>query len=873
MKNLRARGLRRNDRDSHRRRCDDRPQPGERPPRIQPAGPHATTLPVRQIALDEIRRLHDAPTDLFRRPLRPYGFDQRRDAGNQRSRQARSGQTVDISGHARRRSHIMRIARPVREHLHRRCGDVGAVPPEIRVRRFLIERIRSAHTDHDILSPVDAHRIRRGIVDVDPVFRVPIVPRRRYHDDPRICRIPDRLVQNVVVHVTDETQIDDARAVAHGVPDRLDDVGDIAASIGIKHDERHQPHIPIDARDADAVIPPRADQRSDDRPMIPRVFHLDPLAHRTDIRRIRNEVPSMHVIRQSVPIIVDAVFRDLLPVCPNVVLQIRMGNIDAAVDHGDDHPLRSRGDRPSFRGVDLAQIPLTRPERIIRHDGRDGSGRLRGDHGCAQEQTRGSQKCERRADKKTGQKSADRTWTIQIKVVYIRCVMISTNLNLKRLILILGDFIVFEGALAVTLLIRYQELTLNSWNMHAWPFTILAALWIVGFYIAGLYDLGTVRESLKLFRTFLEGMIANLAVGFAFFYLIPIFGIAPRTNLFLYFTVSLVTGYAWRLIFNKTIVERFPRGRVLFIGTAEEATQVDELLKHSSLGLDLAYVLPVGELSRFDDVLKNERITAIVLGVRPEESPELRNALYRSIFTNVLLLDRAEIEEATTSRVPLSYVSETWFLHHLREPEKEWYETAKRVGDVLLAIPFGILTLLGMPFIALAIRLSSPGGPIFIRQTRVGKNGKPFTLIKYRTMKPLGTDKMGEPNGPQFTANAKTDPRIFPIGRLLRQLRIDELPQIWNVLRGDLSFIGPRPERPEFVAPLIERMPYYSLRHLTRPGLTGWAQVHFLTPTASLEDNLKKLQYDLYYIKHRSFLLDAAILLKTVGIVLRRQGT
>lgn len=141
-------------------------------------------------------------------------------------------------------------------------------------------------------------------------------------------------------------------------------------------------------------------------------------------------------------------------------------------------------------------------------------------------------------------------------------------------------------------------------------------------------------------------------------------------------------------------------------------------------------------------------------------------------------------------------------------------------------------------------------------------------IWKFRTMH---TDS--ERGGAQFTANAKTDPRLFKFGRIMRQLRIDELPQVWNVIRGDLSFVGPRPERPEFVAPLNEQVPYYALRHLARPGLTGWAQVLYLTPTAHLEDNLKKLQYDLYYIKHRSLVLDAAILLKTIGIVLRRQGT
>ncbi|HEU0050483.1 MAG TPA: sugar transferase, partial [Patescibacteria group bacterium] len=210
---------------------------------------------------------------------------------------------------------------------------------------------------------------------------------------------------------------------------------------------------------------------------------------------------------------------------------------------------------------------------------------------------------------------------------------------------------------------------------------------------------------------------------------------------------------------------------------------------------------------------------------------------------------------------------ETWFLSHLKETEKTWYEVVKRAADILIAIPFAVVTAILTPFIALLIKLSSPG-PVFYSQIRVGRNGKLIKIYKFRSMR---ID--AEASGPQFTAKTASDPRVTSIGRFLRQTRIDELPQIWNVLHGDLSLIGPRPERPEFVTPLVEKMPYYALRHLTRPGLTGWAQVKFLTPTATLDDNLTKLQYDLYYIKNRSLLLDAAILLKTVGIVLRRQGT
>jgi exopolysaccharide biosynthesis polyprenyl glycosylphosphotransferase len=463
--------------------------------------------------------------------------------------------------------------------------------------------------------------------------------------------------------------------------------------------------------------------------------------------------------------------------------------------------------------------------------------------------------------------------------------MINKSLNLKRAILILGDLAVFELALLVTLLLRYGQLDPLQLQYHLPAFSILSFLWIVAFYIAGLYDLTLVQDSFKLFRTYLEAMIANLAVAIGFFYLIPVFGIEPRTNLFVHFALSLLLGYGWRLAFSRVIANQFSRGRVLYIGPADEAGRVHELLRQSSLGLDLVAAIQtegvpdqrlpirwIENLGALDQTLREEKIHAIVLGVKPDDHPELKNALYQTLFTQIVLLDRAEIEEQTTGRIPLTHVSDAWFLTHLKESEKNWYETAKRVGDVALAIPFGLLTLAAIPFVAVMTKASSPG-PLFIKQTRVGKGGKPFTLVKFRTMKVQSAGGMSEPNGPQFTTDAKNDPRLFPWGKFMRRTRIDEFPQIWNVLRGDLSFIGPRPERPEFVEPLIERMPYYTLRHLTRPGLTGWAQVMFLTPTAKLEDNLKKLQYDLYYIKHRSALLDLAILLKTVGIVLRRQGT
>lgn len=457
--------------------------------------------------------------------------------------------------------------------------------------------------------------------------------------------------------------------------------------------------------------------------------------------------------------------------------------------------------------------------------------------------------------------------------------MLRNGQRLKSLVLVIGDLAMFQAALFIALAIRNAGIDLNIWAVNVIPFTVVMLLWVVCFYIAGLYNLILFREPVRLFRTFLEGMIANLAIAFGFFYLLPFFGLTPRTILFLFFSLSLLFVYAWRIIAGRLSQSYFSSGRVLYVGPAEEMRKVDALIRESALGMNLvAAIATSGETYRHNDipwhpldqyqsVLEREHITSVVLGARPESEPELANHLYKSLFNSVQIMDRAEIEEAATGRIPLSYVTETWFLHHLNEGSKTWYESAKRVSDITLAIPFGLLTLVIFPFVALAIKLSSKG-PILYTQTRIGKHGKAFNIIKFRTM-----HADAEKDGARFTADAKTDPRLFAFGRFMRRARIDELPQIWNVFKGDLSLIGPRPERPEFVAPLIERMPYYALRHLTRPGLTGWAQVMFLTPTASLEDNLKKLQYDLYYIKHRSFFLDALILLRTIGIVLRRQGT
>ncbi len=459
--------------------------------------------------------------------------------------------------------------------------------------------------------------------------------------------------------------------------------------------------------------------------------------------------------------------------------------------------------------------------------------------------------------------------------------MYNFDLHAKKLLLVAGDYAVFEFAILLTVILRDTNLAAGSWPIHAIPFSILNVLWVLSFYVCNLYDLSLARDHIKFFRAFLDGMLVNLAIAFAFFYLIPVsvFGIAPRTNLLLFFVLSLLIGYAWRLFFYRKIAPNMFRNRLLFIGNPADAKRIKDLLEKNGFGFELSAVAETAPGPRMSDtsvtwhvnidvidqILQDRHINTIVIGHRPEDIPGLRDALYKTLFTSVVLLDRASLEEAVTGRVPLEYVSQTWFLEHLREGEKAWYEMIKRGTDTLLAIPFGIITcILFIPIVA-AIKLNSKG-PVVYSQERIGRMGKKFRIFKFRTMR---QDAELE-NNPQFAII--DDPRITRIGLFLRKTRLDELPQIWNILRGEMSFIGPRPERPEFVEELTKQMPFYALRHLTRPGLTGWAQVNF-GYASNFDDNLKKLQYDLYYIKHRSPLLDFAILLKTIGIVVRRQGT
>jgi exopolysaccharide biosynthesis polyprenyl glycosylphosphotransferase len=331
---------------------------------------------------------------------------------------------------------------------------------------------------------------------------------------------------------------------------------------------------------------------------------------------------------------------------------------------------------------------------------------------------------------------------------------------------------------------------------------------------------------------------------------------------------------AWTL--EATLQRRGARRRVVLVGI-DDATRdlLDELARHPRLPFDVVGVvddgtpdglegLPrLGVTRELGTILREERPDLVVLASDAPRSEALSHVLDLASL-DVRVVDVHHFNEHAFGKVPVHHLSPTWFMALLHLYQRPYSRFVKRALDLVVA---GFALILVAPLllvVAMVIRLSSPGA-VFFRQARLGEGGKIFEIVKFRTM-----IERAEENGVAVWA-AQDDARVTPIGRVLRRSRIDELPQLWNVVRGDMSIVGPRPERPEFLELLRETVPFWTRRHLVKPGITGWAQVRH-GYTADVMGTADKLSYDLYYVKYRSLLFDLAIASRTVGIVLSGFG-
>ena len=379
------------------------------------------------------------------------------------------------------------------------------------------------------------------------------------------------------------------------------------------------------------------------------------------------------------------------------------------------------------------------------------------------------------------------------------------------------------------------------------------------YYIANIFSIRAKKYSLR-------ELILSVGLNFillSFTIIVKILGIYESIVLFGIVTMFQIT---FRYIVNMAIVRK---QKILFVGENSYTKDLLESIKNDDQYKLMGFLKDEKDETLQKIVLKMcavGKIDIIVdFGEDLLKDPKLVDILLQYKLSGLQFYNYLEFYEMYENKLPVSHLSSKWFLEN--SGFEIYYNNfnlrVKRLLDLIFAIIIGICTLPLMIMAAIIVKLESKG-PIFFVQERIGEGNKKFNIIKFRSMT---TD--AEKNGPQWAS--KNDNRVTRWGKIMRATRIDELPQLWNVLRGEMSFVGPRPEREYFIQQLEKEIPYYNLRHTVKPGLTGWAQVMY-PYGASVEDTYRKLQYDLYYIKHHDIIFDIKVLLKTITIVIFGKG-
>jgi sugar transferase (PEP-CTERM system associated) len=458
--------------------------------------------------------------------------------------------------------------------------------------------------------------------------------------------------------------------------------------------------------------------------------------------------------------------------------------------------------------------------------------------------------------------------------------MIASTYHLRRiLVLVLGDFAVAGGAFYGAALGTGWLPTEPARMSALYPASALFAFAsIAGLYFNDVYALERSHSRARIVRSIVE-VECGLALALPFFLLaIPWLNFGRRLYI-TYFLVATPALILWRLAITAAFSRRIIRG-VAILGVGEEAALLaTEIIDRAHLGYRFLGFVNYGVPNEAQRVSHRPRVHTIsslaqlssmrelnTLVITNNDHPEFSAGEVMSLKLNgVEILGFESFYERLFGRLPVNQLSERWLLFAPGFHNSRVSSTVKRAVDIVGALILGAVALPLIPLIALAIKLDSKG-PVLYTQRRVGRNDSFFDMYKFRSMR----NDAESATGPTWADDH--DPRITRVGAVLRKFRLDELPQLWNVLRGDMSLVGPRPERPEFVSELSKAFPLYDYRHFVRPGLTGWAQVCY-PYGASFDDAREKLCYDLFYIKNQSLALDMQIMLQSTKVVLFGRGS
>lgn len=461
--------------------------------------------------------------------------------------------------------------------------------------------------------------------------------------------------------------------------------------------------------------------------------------------------------------------------------------------------------------------------------------------------------------------------------------MNSSRLKARTILLLLVEAMLIFGGLVIAVYVRMGAgdaedalITRNGFYKAA-----LATLFcLTSFYLFDLYDFVVMRDRRELVLRMLQALgLAWIALALMF-YALPQVMIGRGVTL-ISLPLALILMVGWRLSIHWFLGHPELGERILIVGSGEFAIEIArETLQRKDAGYRIvgfvdndpalvgkSLINPkvIGLTSDLAALVRRENIDRLVVAINDRRGQfPTQELLKLSLSGDVTIEESASFYERLTGRVLLDMIRPSWLIFSSRGRRARINEIARSAMHRIIALDGAILSLPIAILTAIVIKLESRG-PVLYKQERVGKNGRPFRLMKFRSMR---TD--AEKDGPVW---AKTDDeRMTRVGRIIRKIRVDEIPQFWNILRGDMNFVGPRPERPHFVAQLAQEIPYYEQRHLMAPGLTGWAQINY-PYGASIEDAKQKLQYDLYYMKNQNVALDATIMFETIKTILFGKGT
>ena len=449
----------------------------------------------------------------------------------------------------------------------------------------------------------------------------------------------------------------------------------------------------------------------------------------------------------------------------------------------------------------------------------------------------------------------------------------------KTLLLFLGDVLLIVGAYLLAVPIKDFTTPYHPASSYHLAEILPLLTFLAVFYLADLYD-----GELKFASA---GYVFRHSAGIAAggFLLLLVFFLFPRTIVGrrLYFISIVLIGFGtlvWRFVLSSWYMRRtINRERIVIVGAGRSGRTLYKAIKDDPHYQVLGFMVeddagkgegesvPIiaADTSQIQQIIKQHGLDTLVLAISSFKDPQLLKSVMDSKLEGIHVEDMPSFYERNTGKVPVEHISDFWLVvAPLLGVKRSVYNLRiKRVIDVVLSLLALVVTLPLSAVIAMAIKLTSPG-PVLYRQRRVGLDGKVFTLVKFRSM-------IDGADADRRTAGEPNDPRITWIGKIIRPPRFDEIPQMWNVLKGDMSFIGPRALIESEVREFESKIPYFSLRHAVRPGITGWAQVNYRHGTL-VEDGLEKLQYDLFYIKNLSPLLDFLILMQTVKVVMYGKG-